>query len=155
MDYVVIAGVKPWDGRYELDLLDNELTIREWGWVKRLSGYMPLTIMQGLDGADPELYTALAVIALRRAGKLDNAQVPDTYERMIDNPAGRITLESDPEPAEGADQDLPPAGSSNGNGTSSGDGSQTSSGSLDDPTLPATGTADSATSVSARPTPVT
>jgi hypothetical protein len=43
MDTIVISGVKPYDGRYEFELGD-ELTTREWGWIKRLSGYLPSTL---------------------------------------------------------------------------------------------------------------
>ena len=67
MDYIVIEGVRPYDGRYEFDLEGRELTTREWGWIKRLSGYLPLTIEEGLT--DPELITVFACIALRRAGQ--------------------------------------------------------------------------------------
>ena len=147
MDWLVITGAKPWDGRYELDLLDRELTTREWGWVKRLSGYMPLTIVQGLEGGDPELFTALAVVALRRAGRIEQGDATDTYEQLLDTPAGRITLESDT--AEAVEDDAgPPAGSSSSNGTSSGPASTTSWERSDGPTRPATGTPDSATSES-------
>ena len=40
-------GVPPYDGRYDFDLEGRELTTREWGWIKRLSGYLPLTIEEG------------------------------------------------------------------------------------------------------------
>ena len=71
MDYLTIEGVKPYDGRYEFDIENHALTTREWGWIKRHSGYLPLTIADGYAGADPELYAVFAVIALCRAGKVD------------------------------------------------------------------------------------
>ena len=46
MDWLTIKGVPPWDGRYEFDLEDRELTTREWGWIKRWSGYLPLTVAE-------------------------------------------------------------------------------------------------------------
>ena len=33
-----LDGVKPYDGRYELDLDGQPLTRREWGWIKRNAG---------------------------------------------------------------------------------------------------------------------
>ena len=74
MDYIVVEGVRPYDGRYEFDLAGQELTTREWGWIKRLSGYLPLTVEEGLS--DPELIVVFAVIALRRAGKVEPKDVP-------------------------------------------------------------------------------
>ena len=41
MDYLTIEGVAPYDGRYEFDLRDRPFTVREWGWIKRHSGYLP------------------------------------------------------------------------------------------------------------------
>ena len=55
MDWIVIDGAPPYDGRYMFDLAGQELTTREWGWIKRLSGYLPLTLDEGFKGGDPEL----------------------------------------------------------------------------------------------------
>lgn len=148
MDFIVIEGVHPWDGRYELDLQGRELTTREWGWIKRLSGYLPLTVEDGL--ADPELITVLAVIALRRAGKVDPQQVPRTFERLSDAPFGAaITMETDVEEAE-VDAG-PPVLSSNGNAGSSGPDSPSSSARSATP-LRASGTPDWVISQSGPPT---
>ena len=70
MAKVVIQGIKPWDGEYELDE-ERVFNTREWRWIKKVSGYMPLTIGEGFAGGDPELFVALAVIAMCRAGKID------------------------------------------------------------------------------------
>jgi hypothetical protein len=150
MDWIVITGVPPWDGRYQFDVADEEPTTREWGWIKRLTGYLPVNIDEGLRGADPELFTVFAAIALRRAGKITQAEVPDIYERLIDAPAGvTIRLESD-QPVDDEVVDSPPPEGNGGNGTSSGPGSPTSS-EISPPTLPVSGIPASATSVS-RPT---
>jgi hypothetical protein len=146
VNYVVIDGVKPWDGRYEFDLDEAELTTREWGWVKRLSGYLPLTIEDGLAGADPELICAFAAIALRRAGRIRVDEVTATFERFADAPFGAsIRLEGDePEETDAG----PPAESSPSSSSISGDGSPTSSGSSAPGPKPS-GTPASATSGSA------
>jgi hypothetical protein len=126
MDWIVLEGVKPWDGRYPFDIADQEPTTREWGWIKRLSGYLPLTIEDGLKGGDPELFAVFAVIALRRAGRITPAEASDTYERLIDVPYGAtIRYEAD-EPAE-VEPDSPPPEDRSGNGSSSGTDSPTSS----------------------------
>jgi hypothetical protein len=128
VDWIVIEGVKPWDGRYEFDLDESvdTLTLREWGWIKKLSGYLPTTWDEGLVGADAELIGTLAVIALCRHGKIDKREVPDVFERLVDSPyytavrlvLGKRTAEGDAGP---------PEPSSSGNGSSSGPGSPTSS----------------------------
>lgn len=131
MDWLVIEGVSPYDGRYPFDVGDDaELTRREWQWIKRLSGYMPLTIEEGLQGGDPDLFTVFALIALRRAGKIETADVQAVFERFLDTAAGTtIRLEPGTAAAESEENDAvdPPAGSSTGNDASSGDGSTTSS----------------------------
>ena len=94
MDYIVIEGVPPYDGRWEFDLEGRELTTREWGWIKRFSGYLPLTIDEGLS--DPELIVVWACVALTRAQKATPAEVPQLFERLIDAPYGStFTLETD------------------------------------------------------------
>jgi hypothetical protein len=109
MGSIVIAGVAPYDGRYDLDLEQRELTTREWGWIKRLSGYLPLTVEDGFG--DPELITALAAIALRRAGKIQADEVPAVFDRLADAPFGAaITLDlGQQEDADPADPPLPPS----------------------------------------------
>jgi hypothetical protein len=123
---LVIEGAAPYDGEYELDL-DSELTTREWGWVKRLAGYLPLALDEQAFG-DPEFVCVLAAIALKRARRVEASEVPATFERLVDAPFGStIRLIPDPdEPAEDADAG-PPVASSSENGSSSGDASRTSS----------------------------
>ena len=121
----MITGVPPWDGRYPFDIADNEPTTREWGYIKRFSGYLPTTVEDGLKGADPELICAFAVIALRRAGKAGNDDVAGLYERLADAPFGAaVQLETDS--TEEGDVG-PPAGSSDGSSSSSGNDSTRSS----------------------------
>jgi hypothetical protein len=145
MDWIVIDGVQPWDGRYPFDLDGQPLTTREWGWIRRITGYMPLTVDEGLRGADPELFTVWAVIALRRAGRINPAEVTVTYDRLADAPFGAaITFEGgevDAGPPPGS-----PSGGSSSNGATSGPGSSTSS----ETSEPSAGTPGSATSESPR-----
>jgi hypothetical protein len=152
VNYLVIEEIRPYDGRYEFDLDGQELTTREWGHIKRLSGYLPLTMQQGVEGADPELFCAFAVVALCRANRIENTAVQEVFDRLADAPFGAtIRLEAD-EPEE-TDAD-PPVRSSNGSSSISGDGSRTSSESSDTPRS-RSGTPGSATSASVSPTLVT
>ncbi len=153
MNYLVIEGIRPWDGRYEFEIEEQEPTTREWSLIKRFSGYLPLTIQQGLEGGDPELFCAFALVALRRAGKIEPADVQQVYDRLADAPFGAtIRLEGDQaEPAE--DDAGPPATSSNGSSSISGDDSKTSS-ERSEVIPPASGIPASATSTSAPPASV-
>jgi hypothetical protein len=121
MDWLVVQGVKPWDGRFEFDLEGSPLTTREWGWIKRLSGYLPLTLDAGLAGGDPELFSCFAAIALRRAGMIDNRQVAEVFERLVDSPfETTIKLESDTAGDSAEGDASPPPPNSNGSASISG-----------------------------------
>jgi hypothetical protein len=153
MDHLVIEGFRPYDGRYELggNLGDfyASLTAREWGWIKRYSGTRPPAFFDELRQVDAELIAVLAVIVLRRGGKVDADAIPDLYDRIADKPRlldGVITFEFSPIPDEDADAS-PPAGSSGGSTSGPGTNGKTSSASSDG-TPPATGTPASDTSVS-------
>jgi hypothetical protein len=128
MDYLVIDGVKPYDGRYLLDLEEQEFTTREWGWIKRHSSYLPLTASEGFASGDAELVCVIGAILLRRAGRIETRDVPSVFERLADAPfTASLRWESDPagEPLE--DDLADPTASSNGNTSSSAPASTTSS----------------------------
>ena len=117
MDYVIIQGVKPYDGRYEFDANEQEFTTREWGWIKRLAGHSPLTASDWLRNLDPELLTVIAAIALRRAGKVDARDVPDVFDTLADAPfTSSIQFESDSTDEESEEDASPPASDENLNG---------------------------------------
>jgi hypothetical protein len=150
MDWLTIKGGTVYDGRYQFDLEGSDFTVREWGWLKRHAGYLPLTIEDGFAGADPELYAVFAVIALHRAKRIGPADVARVLDVLADTP-GILTIrfETDqPEEAGSADVDPPMSPtSSTGNGRSSGDSSKPSS--ETSPAIPsASGTPASATSES-------
>src|SRR5262245_24325209 len=123
MAKITINGVRPYEGNYEFDY--SEFTTLEWRWIKKFSGYMPLTISDGLDGGDPDLIVVFTAIALVRAGKVERDEIGNVIERFEDVGFGdKIVLEDDEE--EEIEQ-FPPPTSSNGNSESSGDDSMTSS----------------------------
>lgn len=151
-DRLTIQGVLPYDGSYDLDLDGQPLTTREWGWIKKHAGYLPLTLTA--DGwADPELVAVLAIIALRRAGVIENTDVPQLVDRLADVPFGTtITIEADQQEPDG-DAGPPPQSSASrpsSNGDSSPTGSETS-----EPTPTATGHRRSDTSESTLATSAT
>ena len=148
MHRLIVANVPPYDGAYDLDLDTVPLTSREWGWVKRLAGYLPLTIDEGLDGGDPELLSVFAVMALRRAGKIQTAQVTQVFEQLQDVPVdGTVRLEMDT--GEEVDADPPTSESLSLNTSSPGRGSPTGTGTSGSHRSP-TGDPNSAISTSAR-----
>jgi hypothetical protein len=75
-------------GDYDLDIAEEPLTNLEWRWVKKISGYMPMTIDQGWEGADPDLFVAFAVIALARSGKVNRAEALEVARALDDLPFG-------------------------------------------------------------------
>ena len=128
MEYIVLEGVKPYDGRWPLDAT-ADFTTREWGVIKRLSGYLPLTVDDGFQGGDPELFAAFAVIALVRAGRVETRDAQEAFDRIADAPFGAaIRLESDSPANEDVEGDAgPPAVSKTENAPTNGHGSTTSS----------------------------
>src|SRR5215471_2925764 len=133
MDELVLTGVRPYDGAYGFDVVEEELTTREWGWVKRFSGYLPLTIDEGLAGLDPELVCVIACIVLRRHGKLGADEIPALFERLRDEPFGAaitIRVGIDQADQEGDEETDPTKTTTDAPGASwstAGDGSKTNS----------------------------
>ena len=104
---IVVKGMRPWDGEYELDT-DRAFSSREWHWIKRVSGYLPLTVREGFAGQDPDLYVALALIAMCRNGRIQRDAWQRVAEQMAEAPfdAQSITLVGPAESEE--DADIPP-----------------------------------------------
>src|SRR3954469_19473391 len=98
---LTVTGVKPYDGSYELEL-EQELTTREWGWIKRLAGYLPLAVTDDAFG-DPELACVLTVIAMRRTGRIAPGEAPAVFDRLADAPFGSAitVVDQDQEQEEG------------------------------------------------------
>lgn len=102
----MIQGVRPYDGEYELDT-GRAFNAREWRWIKKVSGYMPLTISDGLGGGDPDLVVAMAVIAMCRDGKIDREDGLRVADELSETPfdGAAILLIGD----EVGDDEIPPA----------------------------------------------
>lgn len=105
-DRFVIKGIKPYDGEYPLD--DSEFTTREWSWIKKISGYLPMTAEEGFKGGDPELFVALAVIAMVRAERVQKSDAMSVADRLSDSAFGSaLTFVADED--EEGDEDPPSA----------------------------------------------
>lgn len=156
---IVLKGVPPYDGEYELDL-ERAFNTREWRWIKAISGYMPNTIREGLAGGDPDMYVAISTIAMCRAGKIDRDEWRHAADVLAEAPfqleGGAITIvfpeTEDDSPLEltsEPDELSPtrPLENQHFSGESSPTGSETS-----DKTLSSTGTSESGTSAR-RPLP--
>lgn len=91
MATIVIKGIRPYDGEYELDG-DRAFNAREWRWIKKVSGYMPLTLSDGFAGGDPDLYVALAVIAMCRAGRIERDDGLRVADELSEAPFDGATL---------------------------------------------------------------
>lgn len=112
MARIIIKGIKPYDGDYDLDT-DRAFNAREWRWIKKVSGYLPLTVSDGFAGGDPDLFVALAVIAMCREGKVDRDSGLRVADELAEAPfdGATISLVGDPVEEEDVPLDLtsPPA----------------------------------------------
>lgn len=69
----IVVKIPPYEGEYDFDLSNEPFSTMEWRWIKKIAGYLPLTIQAAFDGGDPDLFLAWAVIAMRRAGRITEA----------------------------------------------------------------------------------
>ena len=86
MPKIVVEGVPPYDGEYEIDLA---FTNREFHTIKQISGLRAGELEEAVQKGDLDLVVALAVNALRRAGHTVN------IDALWDAEAGKITLAED------------------------------------------------------------
>lgn len=94
MSKIIVSGVKPFDGEYDLEE-DRPFNTHEWRIIKKVSGYMPLTIREGWEGGDPDLIVALAVVAMCRQGKVQRERSLVVAEQLAEAPfdGAAITLD--------------------------------------------------------------
>lgn len=101
----IVLNTPKYKGEYDFDIEEHPLTALEWRWVKKISGYLPLTLAEGLQGADPDLFVAFAVVALHRAGQIQKQDALQVADVLADSPfdGAAITFIG-----EEADADVPP-----------------------------------------------
>ena len=129
MKGVSIEGLRPYDGEWPLDLAHMKAV--EYGLIKRLSGYLPADLTEGLAGLDMELIAAIGVVALQRNGQVaDNdgeAQAKDVYARLIQLEPGKVRLDLGADDQDEEGDAVPPILAPGESGGSSGPGSKQSS----------------------------
>jgi hypothetical protein len=138
---VVVDRARPFDGRYPMIPFNRY----EQGMIRRLTDWLPVDYEKALTGGDAEFVAALAVLAMKRAGRVEYEDVTDTYRRLLDIDAAEITLEGDL--VEEETEPGPPPESSSLSSDISGPGSSRSS-ETSEKTPDSNGTPDSATSES-------
>jgi len=111
MPKLVLEGMSPYDGEYEFDT-ERPLNAREWRWVKVLSGHTPRTFNDALSDIDPDVYLAVAVIAMCRASRISREDFQKVADELAEMPfsLSSITLVGDEvEDADEVPLDLTPA----------------------------------------------
>src|SRR5262252_5063885 len=116
MDRVIVSGIPPFDGEFELDLSTRVFSTLEWRWIKKISGYLPLTIQQGLEGGDPDIFVVMAVIALYRAGKIQREQAYMAADALAEPPCDGSAIQIFVGESEQPGDVRPPASSPTTNG---------------------------------------
>lgn len=103
----IVIDVPRYKGEYDLDT-DRAFNAREWQWIKKVSGYLPLTVDDGFAGGDPGLFVALAVIAMCREGKITRDDGLRVADELMESPFDgvAITLVGDPVEADDVPLDL-------------------------------------------------
>lgn len=99
MARIILKGLPKYDGDYELDA-NRPFNGLEWRWVKRISGYMPMTMRDGFAGADPDLFIALAVIAMWRDRKITKDEALTVADTIAEAYGVEIDLTDDPSEVE-------------------------------------------------------
>lgn len=141
----ILVTVRPYEGTYPFVEID-EWTRGEWRIVRNLTGYMPVTFFDGLKGGDPDTTGAMAVVAMLRAGKIGEDDVPTVWDRLSAADAYEsVSIEGAEETEEG--DAGPPEIRDDSSSTSSGPDTQNSSPETLPMTPPGTGTHSSDTSV--------
>lgn len=84
---LIVGRSSVYRGEYEFDFNEQALSALEWRWIKKLSGYLPMTISDGFAGLDPELIVALSVVVLYRHGRIGKEDALTVAEQFMEIPA--------------------------------------------------------------------
>lgn len=88
MERIVLTGVAPYDGEYEIDFEFNNAELHT---IKRVAGIRAGEFNEALEKGDNDLNVAIAIIALQQAGK------PVEEERIWQAKPGFLSIEDDVE----------------------------------------------------------
>lgn len=148
---VIIEGIPPHDGEYEIDLAS--LNMEEFHMIKRLTGLVAGEVEDALLRIDTDMFVGLAAVVIQRSGKRVTQNVENQLWKA---PLGaiKVKLEPDNPPAESQKTPLNPSGGpeqpSEATGSSGSDGKDDSETEAE-ATPPDTGQPGSALSVISDP----
>ncbi len=117
VNYVVIDGIPPWDGRYGFD--DFSFTNRELYEIKKVCGIRAAELIEALDANDTSAYVAVASVVMVKNGTL--VDLDDLWNAKV----GSITIElgavddADPPTTPAAESEPSLTETSSGGGSSS------------------------------------
>lgn len=90
-----IKGVPGFDGVYPLDTKEEPLTLRELHLIKKVSGVRSGELEEAGDAGDSDLMVALAVVAMRRAGKVRKEHALQVSDLLMETALGVIRYRED------------------------------------------------------------
>lgn len=126
MPDAMVVSVPPYEGEYPFDLNGQPLSTLEWRWVKRISGYLPLTVSDGFAGGDPDLFVSWAVIAMVRAGKITKDEIMPVADLLAEAPFDGAAISFKGEVSEEDEADPPTISSPDDSKPASGESSRES-----------------------------
>lgn len=129
---MILKDVGPHDGEYEIDF-DQPYNGDEWHFIKQVSGVRMGEWESAMDAGDYDVLLAIAVLQLKREGKITDRDMHQLFSKFRSAPLGCVAF---PE----ADDAGPPEQKQSGKPSESGQGSIGSSLSSSSPLL--NGTSD-------------
>lgn len=90
---LTIKGVDPFDGSYDLDFTEQPFTNRDLHLIKKLAGVRLGELEEAFASGDNDLFVAVAVIQLRREGKVQKGRELAAADLLFDGEAGSLLFE--------------------------------------------------------------
>ena len=91
-DLVIIKGIPPHDGEYELDL--SSINMEEFHMIKRLTGLVAGEVEDALMRIDTDVFVGLAAVVIQRSGK----RVTQNVENQLwKSPLGALSVRLEPD----------------------------------------------------------
>lgn len=103
-DLVIIEGVPPHDGEYEIDF--TSLDMDEFHLIKRLTGIVAGELEDALARIDTDVFVGLAAVVIQRSGKRITANVENQLWKAK---LGQIRVKLEPDSPPVMSQKTPPS----------------------------------------------
>ena len=101
-DMVIIEGVSPHDGEYEIDLAT--INMEEFHLIKRLTGLVAGEVEDALMRIDTDIFVGLAAVVIQRSGKRVTANVENQLWKA---PLGALRVKLEPDSPPEKSQEMP------------------------------------------------